>query len=97
MSDIIDFKSQRIAKIGRKLFENLENMDDLQVVIQTYKENLYFYTCGQSGTEYLGWLKGVEYMLEYMGIDYMGLRKEVADRINTEDRTIVNDYFFTEE
>lgn len=93
-SNVVDFKNEKMNRGMNKIWSDFESKSDEDIMKETYIENLYLYTCGQSGNEHLGWLKGVEYMMSYIGIDYIPLRNKVLTRIKNEGRTIINKHFF---
>lgn len=95
--NVVNFENEKIIRGVRKLWTDFESKSPEQITQETYMDTLYYYTCGQSGREHLGWLKGVEYMMNYIGMDYMSLRAKVLTRIQDEGRTIINNYFFEDD
>lgn len=92
--NVVSFEQERLFRGVNKLWKEFENLSPDEVIKETYTQTLYYYTCGQSGKYNLGWLKGVEYMMDAIGMDYKTLRKQVLNRIKNEGRTIVNNFFY---
>ena len=95
--NVVNFENKKVIRGVRKLWTDFESKSPEQITQETYMDTLYYYTCGQSGRQHFGWLKGVEYMMDYIGMDYMPLRAKVLKRIQDEGRTIINKYFFEDD
>ncbi|WP_182004629.1 hypothetical protein [Priestia aryabhattai] len=91
---VIDFEEKKLISGIRKIYEDFEKKSDEEIMIGTYKGYLDAYARGKAATFYLGWLKGVEYMMEYIGLDYMKLRREVMNDIKSRGLEIVNGELF---
>ncbi|TPF17978.1 hypothetical protein [Priestia megaterium] len=91
---VINFEEKKLISNVRKIHKDFEKKSDEEIMVGTYKGHLDAYARGKAATYYLGWLKGVEYMMEYIGLDYMKLRREVMNDIKSRGLEIVNGELF---